>query len=937
MKALYIWIIILTAIGVALSIYLIPSKEDIALLESKSNEYVEAEQYFVEQYKKGDRSPDVIGSLERLNIQQGKIKEAISLLEEYRQTHPNDTKALQMLADLYRSDQQYEKYFQTLIELRKHKIEKKMDQDILQILAEKYSTEDDLEHLFSILKELFETKTGDASNFMELALIYAEQKNYRKAYEVLEERRKKFPKDVSIGDVFFEIWTLIEVGKEEGRKKEAEVTAVFLLKEYLIEKNDPKLTYYALEFFKERYPYMTPYLISQLNPLIEKNRFLEITSDEILWDKSLDKGRLFAKLLDLYGQNKIDPPLQNLLFKIFLEKHYDILLSDLMRRTDVRNLEESQILALAYLSIVWDKPFLAAEMQRLLGKEYLDNHPIVSIALTVALQEQDMRRKLEFFWKTTYLTQSEKYYLFKLTSAAKFNDLAFEIGSSLPPYYGMTEQDLAEIAMIYIQMKKPKELYEMIVRSLPEIGNKNAGAALAILNAALQRSKKTASWLYNQEHVSEEILLNIYTVASDNKEYPLALYAAKRLEKEYPSSLSHAYYASALIHVGKVEYGLYLLEKLYLTHPYDREIESLYFYALVEETKRNPKYSDKLRILIHLKETQECLSPELLRDIAFIYLNILHDIPSAVKYFEILARNAPNHNNDVETLLYLWGPCYSPIKCRWVIERTIGARGEEFGLWLRDLSYLGCYCDVIAIFEERLAIIGPCEMPKIAYFAYMESLVFLEKFCELQSAIDLAFVHMHTLKDFEALSIFAEQAEYLSANRRIWERIVCDYPNEIRFWQKLAKVSLDQRDYCGTACAFLKFFELYCQRGTPYNPYLYESFFDYADSLYYRYHYREAKMFYLLTLYQIVAASETTPRMVELESLSLYRLAEVDANLELLNFYRNDRQRVALFVMQQLYEMTSRDPNAAGTFANMMMDAGRFNEAREFINGGINY
>ncbi|QLH35026.1 MAG: hypothetical protein HWD61_01820 [Parachlamydiaceae bacterium] len=63
MKLAYFWILLLVAVGALITLYLIPSGEELALIQLKSQKYSEAEQFYIDEYNKGVRTPGIIYEL----------------------------------------------------------------------------------------------------------------------------------------------------------------------------------------------------------------------------------------------------------------------------------------------------------------------------------------------------------------------------------------------------------------------------------------------------------------------------------------------------------------------------------------------------------------------------------------------------------------------------------------------------------------------------------------------------------------------------------------------------------------------------------------------------------------------------------------------------------------------------------------------------------
>lgn len=905
MRSFYIWIALLVVVGFGISLYLIPSKEDLALIKLKSNKLEEAENYYQQQYEQGIRTPNVIISLSRLYEKQGNLKAAILVMKEYVRLHPTDVLALRELANLYRQNQEYQEFYQTLLGIQKEKADKETLQDLL----EWYQGNSSSEESFATEKEYVKTGKADESDYLALAYFYAARKDYSHALETLEKRRKLFPKAVGINDLLFEVWVDVELSKIK-EDPSLKTKAINLLTNFLNAKNDPKLAYYALGVVNTRYPELTPLLIEQIQPLIEKDTLLTTLTLHILWENPAKKQQVLFGLLKLFNEDPFNPQLQNFIFNVLLDRKADDWLTDFIGRIPAQNIEDREIINLATTALMSNTPMLAKEMQNALGSSFLEKHPLLRVALAIGAQEKDAREQLDAFLSGPKLTHTESYFLLRLAAAAKYESEALRIGRNLPPYIGLADYELVDIALAYTQIHHAQDLYALMADDkMTPSKRKQLMPALMILEAALGHSRKVAEWLKDQKEVKEPLLSGLYTVAEESKEYPLALYVAKRRLQSYPTELAEADYALALVQVGKVGSGLSILKDLYAKHPRDLRLREIYFSALSEAVKKNPLYRDELfAFMTNIENKDKNISPELLRNFGYIYLEVLHDYPKAITIFQKLSVSAQPQSTDLQTLIYLWGPKLSDENIEWLERRAWHSNSAELGYWLEYLIFVQRYDTVINIFQCRSG-----DKPSLnAYFAYMEALAYEQRKAELKNAIDNVFSYSLDEKQLKKLSLYAGEAEYLDANRWIWERITYEWPNNSANWQSLARVAFDQHDYIGTYRALANSFD--CSE--EFNSKLYEQSYEYAEILTKQRNFREAKYYYRVALFQIDEVEEHTPHMTELKALILYKLDKTDA-----------AQRLLFGLYQQIGE----DPNIGASYANMLMDAGYLQDAEAFL------
>ena len=91
----------LLLLGFLLSLYLILSPEDYALMLLKGKKYSQAQLYYQNKYAEGARSADIAIPLQTIEIAAGDNDKAIHVMEEYVRQHPNDIHARKLLGELY--------------------------------------------------------------------------------------------------------------------------------------------------------------------------------------------------------------------------------------------------------------------------------------------------------------------------------------------------------------------------------------------------------------------------------------------------------------------------------------------------------------------------------------------------------------------------------------------------------------------------------------------------------------------------------------------------------------------------------------------------------------------------------------------------------------------------------------------------------------------
>lgn len=900
MKLAYFWILLLVAVGALITLYLIPSGEELALIQLKSQKYSEAEQFYIDEYNKGVRTPGIIYELSILYEKKGDLDQAIQLIREYVRHNPDDVDALKRLLDLYYLDNKYKDYEQTLIKL--YDLHAKLDIDSLRELKDSYQTKETLIKKEALLKEILLSGKADENDYRDLATLYVQENQFAKAAEVLKDRRTLFPKASTADMILFEFWVNTHLGQIK-RESSLEMVA-----DYLKTKKDNLTTSFVLNQFKELYPKDALKLLSLLGNDINNSLKLQTIKLLILWDHPDQKETVQRDAIKLEKYAKNDRALQNFIFDIYLDENNEKRLLHYIETTPVQKLEERKIIDLSILAIYREQPAIARAMQKALGAHYLKDHPLAALALTMGAQEKEARAQFDLYLKNHKPTRTESLFLFKLGAAAKYDEEILKIGQQFPPFIGMKESDLLEIAQAYAGMKKADLLYPSLASAVSTGGIKVAGPALALLNIATHRSQAAMEWMKTQPLIKQETLKAFFEVAKENQQAPLELYIAQRLMQDYPSVSSQSSYGLALIENGMIQDGINILKKLYAEHPLNSQIQRDYLSSLVIATKKDQKYAHELRSLMFNWERQGHLSKNRLREFGYIYIETLHDFNKAKQNFYILSNETPVNEEDVQTLIYLWGPKVNEEQALWIERKALQSHPKNLGYWLETLNYIGHFQSTICLFEQRFE---NCLNQK-AYFAYMQALAVEQQPQKLKQIIDFVFPILSERKHLEELSTYAEIAGYVEARVRIWQKIACEYSDDPLAWQNLSRALYDMHAFCMARTSLEIFFSL--EDGS--NSKLYESYYEYAEVLRKQRYFALSKCYYILTLNLINSDKAPTLNMQEIAAQAYYQLNEY---------------RMGLDVMKNYFEQTGRDADAAAIYANMLMDVGLLKAADKLL------
>ncbi|MCB2081132.1 MAG: tetratricopeptide repeat protein, partial [Rickettsiales bacterium] len=113
-KYYYLGIFSLLVVGLVLSLAVIPSEKEVALMELKDRHFQKAFDKYLAMVQSGDLSPGSVIPLKRIYLQAGDVDAAILLMEKYLKKDPDYMDVRLELARLYRYAQRMDDYVRAM-------------------------------------------------------------------------------------------------------------------------------------------------------------------------------------------------------------------------------------------------------------------------------------------------------------------------------------------------------------------------------------------------------------------------------------------------------------------------------------------------------------------------------------------------------------------------------------------------------------------------------------------------------------------------------------------------------------------------------------------------------------------------------------------------------------------------------------------------------
>ncbi len=795
MRKVYLIIVLLIAVGIVASLYLIPSEKEVAVINYKEQVYdfnkdaYKAKESLLAQLESGDLSVDVVSALVDIYLQEGNVDEAINITERFVEENPTNIEARKQLGTLYQYAQRPDDYIRNLEEIKRISGNK----DITRNLSDIYNFNEDYAKQADALRELIEQKEQlEPHQFVELANIMASNQNTEEAISVLQTLRQNNPDQMPFDALQLLVSLLMDKAQYEeaynesvwwrGRTKNIEEVA--RLANIMHYKGAPEK---AQEFID---PYAET--IFEYKPLVFEQVQLHLTfgRDE----------EAYAMLTRLYQDDALPADLLDSYLLLALKRGDDELVDELSQQITADNIDEIQAISLVELASITNKRSLLNRINDQLGtEEYLDAHPLFEIVLNLALRKAEADENIEEYAAGDEITDQHRLIIARNCARVGKNGCAERFIEELSEG-DMNNARLAVLGNLYIDMKYFKRGMELMDQYRSEDTTADVERVWVKLAAANGRDEEVIDWLARNEALtSESLLTDLYFLASDNSHDRLSLAMAELLYERANTSDTRTYLANAYMRNGQFPEALELLEQ---EGELSDDAIDAYLGALVSQARKDPSYRQPLAEFASEMLSSGRLSER--RKLALIYALIdagrsdiampyvrqyalsrggewaflyAENLNKAGKYeeardfwmlaaqqphitidekrsiaftlldkgfredalsiFSELAKDAGPESDDVKQLLYIWGPRLSGDQLNWLYSRAVTAEdAADRQLWVKYLLDYASAEDMVALVEQHPDSI---RHPAILN-TYMESLY------ELKRDNDMALL-FNTLKD----------------------------------------------------------------------------------------------------------------------------------------------------------------------------------------------
>lgn len=755
----YIVILLLVAIGVGASLFMIPNQNEVALIQLKDKRYDEALKVYEQKLNEGALTIDVVSALTDLYLQYGNIDKAIDVMERFVRENPTSIEARNELGRIYQYAQRPDDYLRNLEEVNRLK---GGDQKALSEMADMYGASENYSKQEPALELLMEHNVKkEPHHYLQLANLQASKKKFPEAVATLREFRQKFPKDFKFPQSEMLITLILEMkDKQEEAFMEAKTAAsqtqnpqeIARLVNIMHYRGSPQLGMRLLE------PYDT-----------QVKQFPELAAEKAYILVNMNKQKEAYELLTwLYEQDKLPDTLRRDYMSLALANGDEEVALNLVDSLDLRGMNEEQAISVLEMAMFNSND----ELRKRIYAKFKDfdgagGMPTLSALLSIDQKKSDALEKIASLESVT-MSNDRAIMIASACATRGYRSCADDMVQRIDQSK-LDEKGKIRIANLYLQIGQiadARTIIDPLYEATPE------AAEVSQLRAKIAAYEGDTTfverWLTANPDATLKEYKDLFFMAQDYRKVDTALFIAEKMHTTFNNDESRDLLVNSLMANKRYAEALPYLREL---KSYSEQDRNNYLSVLMDLAKKNPGYNKELanfaatelrgnvskaqkQALIYalldagradlalpfIKEFARTQGGDWVevyaqnldklgrnseardfrmqlandprtaaktrRDIGFVLLDKGYKDDS-MTVFANLAANADPQSQDVRQLLYLWGPRLTTEQLDWMTERALNSSSNRERMeWMK---YINSYADagqVIDLAERHPDLMG---------------------------------------------------------------------------------------------------------------------------------------------------------------------------------------------------------------------------------------
>ncbi|HIJ82762.1 MAG TPA: hypothetical protein HPQ00_00985 [Magnetococcales bacterium] len=686
---------LLTLLGLAAGVVILPSHDELALMHMSAGRFEQARRHMDDSLAEAPATVHTLLPMLELRFQRGDVEGAIAALEQFVAANPDILESRTLLGRYYRVAQRPMDELRNLEQIRNRHPSLK----VLEELVSRYDLLAMYDQEIDVLFQLVREYPQHPQHFIRLAELLVTRERWLDAVDVIHALRGAHPESIDADIILLLVDTLIL----SGNPKEALAES----REWLQGRFDPE---YAAMFGDLLHYGVGPELAwSLLEPWLGS----ALRSNELLakWIELAGvmnkQERVLPTLVKRYRQDKLPPKVWPQLSELALKNGNIALAQEVAARLEspafpgwLKDYFIDRALADQNRAIA---DFIAPH----LDATHLTHMPLKAASLAWLREEKtEATRLLDWAWKQGYFELEDLNLGISLLTRMGERKKAMEWARKAVMDPSASEWLISDLARFFIDEKQPEEglaLFSHLKgrRDLPAV---RQGWALLATMTSDRHNDQVIAWLDQEPGLLQPFLSEMAYGAFNYRNLKVAAAAAEKLHRLTGNDADQRLRAEILLALGKPEEAM----KLARVDDAGSNTDARRFYGrIVREAweKGFPVKPEMRRLLVLSRHSPDryALATDA-ADLGWMALELGERQMAQDSFFK-MARKAGPDDPSVLQLLHLWGPTPPSEGLAWLVGRAREDIPKNRALWLQRLLDVDRPQSVIqlgrAFIEER--------------------------------------------------------------------------------------------------------------------------------------------------------------------------------------------------------------------------------------------
>jgi len=541
MRSNILVVLLVLAVGIGISLLLIPRGGELALQSFRDQDFEAARAGFEARFAAGDHGPGTVMPLAKLYMQEGNVVRAAELIEAYVAREPARIEARELLGKLYRDAQRLGDYLENLEEIAALR----PTEDVYRELVGFYGFHGDYDRQVEALKRLVALRPDDRDAAVDLGKLLAVRGRHAEAAEVLASADDRADGAIDFDGRELLLSLLMDLGQGEEAMRRAgrwlagdpPAHAILALTGLMMEIGRPDLAHRLIEPFAARGAAEPVLALTLIDLQIADNR--------------LEDAR--RALQDWWVSRPVDDAAVGRFVALALNAGLPRLALEAARPRDPHLIPDWALVGLADAAFRQGDRAYLDQLVRGLGDGFLERQPLLGGEIALARGDRDAAaRWAERTAADPGAPLAERLAGVHMLVRAERRDTAARLFAALPLAGGDVPDELLEdLGTLFADLDRVADGFRWFAARRTAKPSVAADLGWVRLAARAGDPAEVAAWLDAHPKLAEELLQDIASVAVERGAIGLALKAAERVFAAAPTPRSRLALGNALLASGR--------------------------------------------------------------------------------------------------------------------------------------------------------------------------------------------------------------------------------------------------------------------------------------------------------------------------------------------------------------------------------------------------